>query len=160
MSRVRYIVPDGPDIGREFVIEQDPAKGGADCFRYLDNGERQPYNETFRKRCEVPWKAEEEPTKAPAGRKDDSGKTSWRLFYKFLPEMDVVIKVLEHGAKKYADHNWIHVENGVERYGEAARRHILDSLDGEELDKDSGLPHEFHAIVDLFMRAARKRLGK
>lgn len=56
-------------------------------------------------------------------------------------------KVMELGAKKYGAYNWR--ANAVNRtvYLAAAMRHIMQSLDGEELDPESGMPHEASAMA-------------
>ena len=53
-------------------------------------------------------------------------------------------RVLEFGAKKYAEHNW---RKGMEwhRLLRAARDHICDFIDGQDLDQESGLCHLDHA---------------
>lgn len=57
--------------------------------------------------------------------------------------------VLTFGAKKYGPENWKKLENLATRYYAACRRHLLDWADGEELDKESGLPHLIHAMACL-----------
>lgn len=48
---------------------------------------------------------------------------------------------LKHGAKKYGPFNW-RVEPIQGRvYLEAARRHLLQLLDGEDFDRDTGIHH-------------------
>lgn len=145
---MKYVVPDGPDVGREFVAFKDEYKDPG-YIRFTDNDEIRDYNEAFIRRCAVPGLVE--------GRKEDSGKPSWRLFYTFLQDVEQVVKVLEFGAKKYAPDNWKKVPEAQERYGEAARRHILASMLGEENDPESGLSHEAHAIASLLFRMAKKR---
>ena len=58
-----------------------------------------------------------------------------------------VAKVMVHGAEKYGPFNWR--ANKVRRtvYLEAALRHILAALDGEDADAESGVPHEAHAAA-------------
>jgi hypothetical protein len=55
--------------------------------------------------------------------------------------------VMRLGAKKYGPYNWR--LNKVLRtvYLEAAMRHILSALDGEDVDPESGVPHEAHAAA-------------
>jgi hypothetical protein len=55
--------------------------------------------------------------------------------------------VMRLGAKKYGPYNWR--LNKVRRtvYLEAAMRHILSALDGEDVDPESGVPHEAHAAA-------------
>lgn len=79
----------------------------------------------------------------PTGRKDDLGKPRYSL----LPweAVEEVVKVLNHGAKKYADNNWIKVPNAQDRYFSAAMRHLVAWKTGEVLDGESGLSHLAHA---------------
>lgn len=58
-----------------------------------------------------------------------------------------VSKVMGLGAEKYGEYNWR--EKAVRRtvYLEAAMRHLLQALDGEDADPESGMPHEAHAAA-------------
>ena len=58
-----------------------------------------------------------------------------------------IAEVMTFGAGKYAPYNWQNVE--LHRYLSSAERH-LDAvlLDGEELDKDSGLLHAWHYLTN------------
>jgi hypothetical protein len=58
-----------------------------------------------------------------------------------------VAHVMALGAKKYGPWNWR--DNKVRHtvYLEAAIRHLQAALDGEDADKESGLPHEAHAAA-------------
>lgn len=81
------------------------------------------------------------------GTKHDDGKPRWTL----VPwrAMESVVAVLEHGAKKYGDDNWRHVPNASRRYVDAAARHIIAHMRGDELDRESGLPHLAHAVCSI-----------
>lgn len=60
-----------------------------------------------------------------------------------LDYIALLADVLNYGAKKYAPWNW---EKGISRrrlYA-AACRHYKAILDGEEIDRESGLPHTAH----------------
>jgi hypothetical protein len=59
-----------------------------------------------------------------------------------------VAEVLDFGARKYSANNW---RGGIKysRLLSAAERHLLALNDGEELDLETGLPHEAHAICEL-----------
>jgi phosphomannomutase len=61
--------------------------------------------------------------------------------------MIYVSKVMALGARKYGPYNWR--DKKVQRtvYLSAALRHILQALDGEDLDTESGQPHEAHAAA-------------
>lgn len=81
------------------------------------------------------------------GRKDDQDKPAWSL----LPvhEVEDTVKVLTFGRRKYAAWNWQRVENGEERYKDAARRHLAEIDKGVKKDPETGFPHYAHAICSL-----------
>jgi hypothetical protein len=81
------------------------------------------------------------------GRKNDLGKSRWSV----VPwdAMRVVLRVLEHGAREYGEHNWRHVVDGRRRYGDAAGRHLVAWWCGEVFDPDTGEHHLAHAIASL-----------
>lgn len=59
-----------------------------------------------------------------------------------------VAAIREYGCRKYHDpENWRRVE--PERYRDAAYRHWLAYLDGEQVDKESGLPHLWHLACNI-----------
>lgn len=99
------------------------------------------------------------------GKKDDGMdgrgpmKDPWHLL-PFGPVADVV-KVLAHGAQKYAPEGWRKVENPRARYFSAAMRHLLAWWGGERVDPESGLPHLAHAACCIFFlaEADREALG-
>jgi len=57
-------------------------------------------------------------------------------------------EVMTFGAKKYAPYNWAKGMSFIEVLG-SLKRHILAFEKGEELDKESGLPHLDHAACNL-----------
>lgn len=77
--------------------------------------------------------------------KDRIGDTKVRLSLVPGPAVIAIAKVMTLGAKKYGPYNWR--QNKVRRtvYLEAALRHILAALDGEDADPESGQMHEAHA---------------
>jgi hypothetical protein len=77
------------------------------------------------------------------GTKHDRNKTEWHLL-PWVPVQEVV-RVLQHGADKYAADNWKHVEPARVRYWNAAMRHMLAWFDGEAQDPGSGCNHLAHA---------------
>lgn len=92
------------------------------------------------------------------GTKRDNGKPQWHL----LPfcAVNEIVKVLGHGAAKYAPGNWMHVNDFENRYLSAMLRHVAAYGDGEGLDPESGLPHLAHAgacILFLLWKEAQKR---
>ena len=81
------------------------------------------------------------------GVKLDAGKPRWTLMpWASLCE---VLAVLEYGAAKYAPDNWLHVPNPVDRYTNAALRHLTAWIQGERCDPESGLSHLAHAACCL-----------
>ena len=81
------------------------------------------------------------------GKKFDDKKLRWDL----LPyaEVEDVVKILTHGAKKYGDENWKLVSKGRGRYLAAAMRHIVAWKKGEIVDRDTGVSHLAHAVCCL-----------
>ena len=72
-----------------------------------------------------------------AGAKLDCGKPRLALVLGgFSKALFAVGEVGTKGAKKYTDDGWKTVDNGKERYKDAALRHLLLDLDGETFDPD------------------------
>lgn len=61
-----------------------------------------------------------------------------------LAHLAIVMKL---GAEKYGPYNWRKNRVRFTVYLEAALRHILAALDGEDLDEESGQPHTAHAMA-------------
>ena len=82
----------------------------------------------------------------PTGVKHDVGKNRLDLI---PPEaIEALGWVLSHGSKKYGDNNW---RGGIKYsrvYG-ATLRHLVAWARGEYLDKESELPHLWHALCEL-----------
>lgn len=94
--------------------------------------------------------------KEVVGRKDDQGKLRWALLFPWKAAKGVM-KVLEFGALKYSPNNWKTLSDLENRYLNAALRHIIDDIEGERLDDESGLDSLDHAICDLmFVQQYRK----
>lgn len=90
-------------------------------------------------------------TNEKGGVKADGGKLRPTLLLKNLPDaIQAVIRILELGAKKYGDTNYLLVE--PERYDDANLRHILAYLSGDSLDSESKESHLAHAITCLLFR--------
>ena len=66
------------------------------------------------------------------------------------PQFIVAIgKTLTFGAKKYGPNQWQTVEDATNRYYAALLRHVVAWRNGEKKDKESKLPHLFHAATNL-----------
>lgn len=93
--------------------------------------------------------------------KNDVGKSRLDL----LPSgaLEMVGRVLGHGAKIYAPGNWKRCTD-PSRYVAASLRHALKLLDKEFTDPDSGLPHLAHMVcsglfaLDLYLKGAQDHL--
>ena len=84
-----------------------------------------------------------------AAARDNGGKPRVSLVpTKMLKEL---AKVLEFGQTKYGLHNW---RQGGDTFSyhflmDSALRHAHSMLEGEDLDKESGLPHAAHVISNM-----------
>lgn len=88
---------------------------------------------------------DEQKPEAPAA-KSDAGKIRPTLVPTSL--ILAVAEIREYGARKYGDpENWRKVE--PQRYKDAAYRHWLRYLSGEERDGESGLPHLWHLACNI-----------
>lgn len=97
------------------------------------------------------------------GAKLDSGKTRVALMESGFPRaLMAVAEVTTFGAAKYTANGWIAVPNAFLRYSDAAGRHRLKRMTGEERDKESGLLHLAHeawnalAVLELSLREREK----
>src|SRR5712664_2550430 len=92
-------------------------------------------------------------TRRKAKMTDDQGTNPKDLIGKKKPMLwlvpsallIIVSKVMELGAKKYGPYNWRTQKVQSTVYITAAMRHLLSSLDGEDIDPESGQPHIAHA---------------
>jgi hypothetical protein len=80
------------------------------------------------------------------GVKHDAEKLDWNLLP--LKTLEAVVRVLMHGAKKYAPDNWKKVQP-ASRYFAAALRHLVDYQAGTKKDEETGESHLAHAIACL-----------
>ena len=93
-----------------------------------------------------------------SGAKFDEGKVRFDLL---LPEWELAVaKVMTHGAGVHGDNSWQTVPNGENRYYAALRRHLNAFRSGEELDKESGLPHLAHVAVNAMFLMTLFEMGK
>lgn len=97
-----------------------------------------------------------------SGTKHDNGKLKPTLLLDDMPlAINEILKVLQFGAEKYSEGNWLKVDNGINRYRNAADRHRL-AID--EFDDESGLLHLAHEATSVLMllelKLKEKRDGK
>ena len=83
------------------------------------------------------------------GLKFDNNKLQWSL----LPftALEEVVRVLEFGMKKYSKDNWMKVKP-MDRYVDAAFRHLIQYANGEQNDKETDLPHLAHGVCCLLFK--------
>lgn len=68
----------------------------------------------------------------------------------------LVIQVLEFGASKHAEYDWVNYDSRT--YFDAAMRHLMAWQGGEHNDPESGTTHLAHAATNLlFMIALGER---
>jgi hypothetical protein len=98
----------------------------------------------------------DEPPKT--GAKQDDGKLRWDLLLAMLgEEAREIVRGLMYGAKKYRedpdDPNYRKVTDPKRRFGNAAMRHLVDAINGQDIDADSGVPNLALAAINcLFLR--------
>lgn len=101
----------------------------------------------------APWpgtgeKRAEPPAAVVGGNpKDAIGDTKPQMHLIPAPALIQAARVMELGAKKYGPYNWRGQPVRMTVYLAAAMRHILAKLDGQDLDPESGQPHEAHALA-------------
>jgi len=84
--------------------------------------------------------------------KDAIGTAKWRQF--FVVPMQVLWEVgvgMLEGSLKYGRHNYRGAGVRASVYVDAALGHIQQFVEGEDIDKDSGLSHITKAICSLFV---------
>jgi hypothetical protein len=93
------------------------------------------------------------------GAKEDNDKPDLDLVLgDFSRALIEVGKVGAFGAKKYSEHGWLQVPNGIRRYSAALWRHFLMEYTGETVDRESKLLHKAHlawnslAALELTLR--------
>ena len=110
------------------------------CYKPL--GKHAKYTHEGRRmhaQCAIDYQAD----RILSGTKHDAEKPRWSL----MPSsIRFVIRVLEHGARKYSVDNWQAVENPRRRYFDALQRHAWAWFEGETHDPESGEHHLAHAV--------------
>jgi hypothetical protein len=72
-------------------------------------------------------------------------KRRWSLVH--YKSIEPMVEVLEFGARKYSDNNWM---KGLDKKEilESLQRHLAAMMDGETHDPESGLPHIGHLMCN------------
>jgi hypothetical protein len=88
--------------------------------------------------------------KAAEHVKNDDGKIKFTL----VPPraLRAVAEAMTYGREKYPTNDFRKVEDGYERYDDAARRHMNAADCGELVDPESELLHLAHAASNLLMQ--------
>jgi len=98
----------------------------------------------------------------PVGHHYSAGKLDYTLLP--LPMLDGMVRILQDACEakadgtpaKYSRFNWQHVENGEAEYRKSALRHEAALQAGEDIDPESGRPHEYHRNVDFLISTWHK----
>lgn len=84
-------------------------------------------------------------------KKFDDNKLRWHL----LPvrAQQAILEVLEHGARKYGDYNWLEHADEVNflRYSNALERHLAKWKLGQDIDEESKLAEIAHVATNAVM---------
>ena len=80
------------------------------------------------------------------GRKESEGKSDWTLLGPLWPQLEEVVRRLEHGVNNYERNNWMRVE--PLQYYRAVMSHYSKMASGEWIDPDSGFSHASAIICD------------
>lgn len=90
------------------------------------------------------------------GMRFNDGKAKWHLVD--FDSLEVMVKVLEYGATKYPEDNWKKGLNPTEVL-ESLQRHLISLFNGEQIDKESKLPHIGHVLCNamFFSYLTRKK---
>ena len=78
-----------------------------------------------------------------------------------LPPIGAILGALAclDGAKKYGPYNWRKTPISLMSYLGTLERHIKKIIDGEDIDSDSGWPHEAHIIATATIIADARECG-
>ncbi len=79
----------------------------------------------------------------------NTGKTKLSKIFEFGPGLHMLVKVMEQGATKYADGNWLLGGKPDGEYLDSAMRHIEEFMLGEFYDPDIGTAHLGNAAWNL-----------
>lgn len=79
------------------------------------------------------------------GLRFNKGKLKWSLVE--FDSLEDMVRVLEFGAEKYDAHNW---KKGLKTTEiiDSLLRHVYSLLQGEDVDKESNLPHTGHILCN------------
>ncbi|WP_300733784.1 dATP/dGTP diphosphohydrolase domain-containing protein [Pseudomonas sp.] len=152
--KIDYVLEDNflTDVnGKVHLTRSGQIFGAVDKVEYLKDGDILPDIDLSHPRRDL-----------PKGTKLDQGKLKPTLLLDDMPlAINEILKVLQFGAEKYSEGNWLKVPNGIDRYRNAADRHRL-AID--ELDDESGMMHLAHEATSILMllelKLREKRDGK
>lgn len=70
-----------------------------------------------------------------------------------------VSKVFGFSAERYGPYNWREKKVRLSIYLDAIERHLLAMQDGQQMDEESGLPHEAHIGANVAILLDAKATG-
>lgn len=83
-------------------------------------------------------------------KKKDKGKLRWDLLD--LKVIESIVEVLTFGLEKYDKDSWKDVDDAKARYHAAEMRHKTARLSGENIDPESGKPHSWHELCNMYFQ--------
>lgn len=91
------------------------------------------------------------------GAKADAGKPDPTLILDSMPRaLMALAEVGTFGANKYSRDGWLSVPQGEQRYSAAQDRHRFLRCQGEAVDSESGLDHEYHEVWNALAKLELK----
>lgn len=93
-----------------------------------------------------------EPKPTDTFTKNDSTKPALSFPLGMSHALGLVATVMAYGAEKYEKDNWkLATGTDIDRYLDAALRHLSAHCSGELIDEESGNSHMSHALTSLMM---------
>lgn len=104
------------------------------------------------------------PAKEPGSKLDANKSPVLRGCLQYFPRaIKVIADVSLRGAQKYSWRGWETVPDGINRYGDAIGRHLLDEEIDGPIDRDTGLLHAaqvaWNALARLELILKEKERG-
>lgn len=150
------IVGDDVENG-SYAVEFDDYTGGHSCGGLGECGCCQWVGEEELERVEL---VVLDATSKPTNPKD--ALATDKIPFHLWPETATILGTLGllDGALKYGRSNWRAVGVKASIYHDALRRHANALFEGEDIDPDSGLPHEAHLLATAAIMIDAKAAGK
>ena len=87
----------------------------------------------------------------------NTGKPKWHLVH--MKSLTPLVRVMEFGATKYDERNWMKPMNTTELLN-SLQRHLNELMDDNEIDEESKQHHIGHIMANAMMYSYHKGLYK